>query len=244
VLSAHLHPEFGWLCPSRGLRLTLRVLLALLAVGLIAAGSSVVALIADHNPNSDALVAIASPEVGPAALEAAAAPPPKLESKPSPATKPDSRKSDLGKADAGKTDGSKRDAGKAAEPKANVVEPQISPTEAKSCDENTWAYLDGTCIGGQVRKVRVVRMPIARAAAPAGTAEAGTRAARVKADTKSDSKSGDASAPPGAAPSAPPAAAKKPQRTAQSRNRTRGQDASRDPFAARGMFAGFFGFYR
>jgi hypothetical protein len=52
VLSAHLHPEFGLLCPSRGLRRVLQAAFALVAVGVIAAASSMAALIGDSDDRS------------------------------------------------------------------------------------------------------------------------------------------------------------------------------------------------
>jgi hypothetical protein len=156
VLSAHLHPEFGWVCPSRGLRRALGVALALAAVGLIAATNSLLAVI-DDNRNDDRLAPTST------AVTAEMPPTPS--------------EVDLGgsgavrsaspQAAVTKTDAAKGNRVAATGPAAGLVEAKVETSTGAACAANTWAYLDGTCLAGQVRKVRQVRMPIARSDVPA-----------------------------------------------------------------------------
>jgi hypothetical protein len=160
VLSAHLHPEFGWVCPSRGLRRVLGVALALAAVGLIAAANNLLAVI-DDSRNDDRLA--------PASAPVTAEMPP-----------PTPREVDLGRSGAVRSaspqvavtnaDAAKDNCVTATALAAGLVEAKVETSTGAACAANTWAYLDGTCVAGQVRKVRRVRMPIARSDVPAAAA--------------------------------------------------------------------------
>ena len=144
------------------------------------------------------------------------------------------------------------EAGQASEAGALGLRPALSQG-LKTCEEDTWAYLDGKCVAG--KKPRVVRVPtnrpaiatipLGRAAAPmAGMAEPASAVAAAADGRKGDfspSKPGQsAQAEPAVAaaatePSQQPAAApKKPQKTAHSQNRRRERDVRMNPAPAYG----------
>jgi hypothetical protein len=128
------------------------------------------------------------------------------------------------------------EAGQASEAGTLGLRPALSQG-LKTCEEDTWAYLDGKCVAG--KKPRVVRVPtnrpaiatipLGRTAGPvAGMAE--PAAAGRKGDFSSSKPGQSAQAEPTVAaaatePSQQPAAApKKPQKTAHSQNRRRERD--------------------
>jgi hypothetical protein len=275
--SAYLHPEFGYFCPSPGLRRAVRVALAFSVIGALAGAGGVAALIADHDPNLDGVALTVRADRGPDAAQSSVvkasvvkapvvrAPVAKAEASQiagaeqdtfKSAAKPDSvkpetstvaSKVDAAKIDAAKTDGAKAD------------------TAATSCEGNTWAYLDGKCGSGQVRKMRIVRAApaISRtspAAAGVATAApvAGATAGR-KGATPNSSQANSAQALQSVATAARTpepsqqavAVAKKPQKTASSQSRRRDQTASNAPVVRpqlTGPLAfgpgGFFGLFR
>ena len=144
----------------------------------------------------------------------------------------------------------------------------------KTCEEDTWAYLDGKCVAGKERKLRVVRVPtnrpalatipLGRGGAPAaGTAEPASTVAAAdgrKGDFLLSRAASSAQADVSVAAAAtepsqqPAAAARKPQRTAHSQNRRREREAHPGPVHGYasvpdqryGPFGGggFFTFYR
>jgi hypothetical protein len=169
--SAYLHPEFGYFCPSPALRRTVRIALVSAVIGVIAGAGGVAALISGHAPSPDRVVMAAGIEASGTAKEpdlpsssiikADAGPMARAETdvvksdtlrsaaKPDGA-KPAGAKSDGTKADGAKVETAASDAGKLEA----TVKPDVA---AASCEANTWAYLDGRCDSGMVRKMRIVR---------------------------------------------------------------------------------------
>jgi hypothetical protein len=124
---------------------------------------------------------------------------------------------------------------------------------ATACEANTWTSLDGTCGSGQVRKMRIVRVPTANRTSAAATSANQPVATAVSASSQSKPAQGVAAT---AARTQEPAqqaiaAAKKPQKVA-GQNRRRGQAAGAVPPPrpeavsplASGSFGGFFGLFR
>jgi hypothetical protein len=158
------------------------------------------------------------------------------------ADKTDGKRTDPSKNDASKGDASKTDASKTGASKADASK--------AACEDSAWTYLDGSCIPGKPRRVKVraatdrpaiaaaplgrtAAVPLDVVAAPPPAAAAAPEGAPVQVSV----------APPAAAPSAtppgatsPPAAAapKKPQRTARSHRRNDGDGPARDDVRSRG----------
>jgi hypothetical protein len=145
--SAHLHPEFGYLCPSPGLRRVFRAILVFSVLGVIAATNSVGSLIADHDAGAVAAVLAASaagvePPSAPVAVskrqaEGAAVPMPIATPLPERLSRTEVAKA------TGVTD----------VPVSPVVPPAVLEAAGVSC--GTWAHLDGKCSAGKMRKIRV-----------------------------------------------------------------------------------------
>jgi hypothetical protein len=248
VLSAHVHPEFGYLCPSRGLRRVLHVTFAFVVLGAIAGVSGVASLMADHDLNSSNIpIAARSEGSGTEPMRDPVAAPPAATGQVAAAesVKPGTGKPAAAGKDAAGNDAVASSAGRSDAGKSDAGKPGSVRNDAEaSCDESIWAYLDGKCAAGKVRKVRVARP------APASAEPSPTKATQ--------GAGGDAAAP--AEPSAKPAAANKPQRTAASSNRQRNpadHPAAREARAgaghaaeaprgrfARGPLADFFGLFR
>jgi hypothetical protein len=135
------------------------------------------------------------------------------------------------------------EAAQGSEAAALGLRPAVSQG-AKTCEQDTWADLDGKCAAGKDRKPRMVRVPanrpaiaaipLGRVAAPvAGTAEPAAGVVATADGRKGDfspskpEQSALAEAPVAAAtvatepPQQPVAARKKPHRTAHSQNRRR-----------------------
>jgi hypothetical protein len=158
------------------------------------------------------------------------------------ADKTDGKKTDPQKTDAGKTDAGKIDASK----------PGASKTVASktACEDNTWTYIDGSCIPGKPRRVKVraatdspaiAAAPIGRSVMPPSAVVAPPAAAPPEAtpvaaaDAPPAAASNAAPSPP--APSQPAAiAAKKPQKIARShrRNDAGAEASARDDVRRRG----------
>ena len=233
MLSAHLHPEFGLFCPSPGLRRGIRIALAFTVFGLIVGANSVATLMADHDPDIDHVLMAARPEGSEAASQAVQAPVAKAEARSTAAAKPDAAKSDSAKAepvkiDAGRWVTAKIDTIKVDAVKSDAVKSDAAKSDAikTSCEENTWAYLDGKCVVGKPRKVRMVRTAPAKVAAPTDPVASAPVVAAASAVTEPSQRAA--------------AAAKKPQKSASSQDRRRGQAGSDDP-SRRDLRPGPFG---
>jgi ribonuclease E len=239
VPSAYLHPEFGYFCPSPKLRRRLWALLAFLVFGSIVGASGILS-IAEHDHDAAALM-VAHADDGPEAQAAA----------PGQAAAPARHPAAGGTTTIEKSAIARTAVEKAVaarETKSGAVKSEVArldtgrpeagkPDAAKPvCEETTWSYLDGKCISGNARKVRVVRVPtnrpaiaavaIGRTAAPAPAANPAAPAANAAENRKSEpspSKAAQADATVAAAPTdtdpsqRPAAGSKKPQRAAQVR---------------------------
>jgi hypothetical protein len=187
----------------------------------------------------------------------------KVEMAKSQATKSETTKSAAAKSETGtvsaKVEPTKVDitAVEAAKPEAAKVD-TTNPDAAKAaaaataCEASTWTSLDGTCGSGQVRKMRIVRVPTANRTSAAATSANQPVATAVSASSQSKPALGVAAT---AARTQEPAqqavaAAKKPQKVAgQNRRRDQAAGAARparpevSPLAS-GPFGGFFGVFR
>jgi ribonuclease E len=140
-------------------------------------------------------------------------------------------KSDVSKTNASKADASKADASKAA------------------CEDSTWTYLDGSCIPGKPRRVKVraatdrpaiAAAPLGRTAAapldvvaPSPAAATAPEGAPLQGSAESPAAASSAT-PPAATPPPAAAAPRKPQRTARSHRRNDGEGPARDDVRSRG----------
>jgi hypothetical protein len=130
------------------------------------------------------------------------------------------------------------------------LRPALNQGLKTSCEEDTWAYLDGKCVAGKERKPRMVRVPTNRpalATIPLGRGGAPAAGAAEPASTvaAADGRKGDfllpkagssaqADVPVAAAVATEPsqqaaAAPRKPQRTAHSQNRRREREVHPGP---------------
>jgi hypothetical protein len=154
--SAYLHPEFGYFCPSPGLRRTVRIALVSAVVGVIAGAGGVAALISEHAPTPDRVVMAAGIEASVTAKEPdlPSSSIIKADATPMARAEPDVMKSDTlrsaAKPDGAKVETAASDAGKLEA----TVKPDVA---AASCEANTWAHLDGRCDSAKVPKMRIVR---------------------------------------------------------------------------------------
>jgi hypothetical protein len=284
--SAYLHPEFGYFCPSPGLRRAVRVALAFTVIGALAGAGGVAALIADHDLDGVALTVRADREPGAAQSSVVTASVVKAPVVKAPVVKAEASQIASAEQDTFKSAG-KSDAFKSAA-KPDSVKPESSTVASKvdaaktdaaktdgaiktdlaatSCEGNTWAYLDGKCGSGQVRKMRIVRAaPAISRTSPAAAGVVATVApvagatAGRKGATSNSSQANSAQAPLSVAMAARTpepsqqavAAARKPQKTASSQSRRRDLAASNAPVVRpqpTGPLAfgqgGFFGLFR
>jgi hypothetical protein len=157
------HPEFGYFCPSPGLRRTLRIVLTCLVIGFIAGASGALVFRAAHDPDAGRLMVLRT-DAAPARAEAMPA---------------------------GLRAPIPGELHQAAVPAAVPVPERKPPPEVKgqaACEQDapasqTWAYLDGKCVQGRPRKARAARPKpegAASAAAPAATQPAEQPAAASK----------------------------------------------------------------
>jgi len=149
------------------------------------------------------------------------------------------------------------------------LRPALGQGLKTSCEDDTWAYLDGKCVAGKERKTRVVRVPtnrpaiatipLGRGGVPiAGAAEPAAAVTAAADGRKGDflgSKPGQSAPADAAAVASDPsqqaaAAPRKPQRTAHSQSRRREREVQAPtrgyggaPDQRYGQF-GFFGFFR
>jgi hypothetical protein len=241
----YVHPEFGYLCPTPRLRRELRVAVICMLLGTVI-GASIVTLKSGRDHNTD--ITYAMTHLGTSAVEATSAPAAnvmpvgaesgtiKTDVTAVDADKTDGKRTDPRKNDASKNDASKSDAAKADANKA-------------ACEDSTWTYLDGSCIPGKPRRVKVraatdrpaiAAAPLGRTAAaplevvaPPPAAATAPEGAPLQVSVASPAAA--SSAPPPAATSPPAAVApKKPQRTARSHRRNDGDGPARDDVRSRG----------
>jgi hypothetical protein len=145
-----LHPEFGYLCPTIGMRRTARVALASMAVGMVLGAAGVLAL----SPRAERDGQILDPTFAFAPSEPAGP----LAVGKQPTLTP---------------------AGTTGQAMVGSEKPS-SPAANKPCTEQTWPYLDAKCLKGNTSAVRDVRVLPADAAEPAAgetSATPGTAAA-------------------------------------------------------------------
>lgn len=229
----YVHPEFGYLCPTPRLRRDVRVAVVCILLGTVI-GASFVTLKSGRDHNTDVTYAVT--HLGTSGVEATSAPAADvmavgaesgaiktegtaIDADKTDGKRTDPRKSDVSKSDASKTDASNADASKAA------------------CEDSTWTYLDGSCIPGKPRrvKVRAATDRPAIAAAPLGRTAAAPLDVVAPLQVSAASPAAASSATPPAATSPPAAAApKKPQRTARSHRRNDGEGPARDDLRSRG----------
>jgi hypothetical protein len=164
--SAYLHPEFGYFCPSPGLRRTVRIALVSAVIGVIAGAGGVAVLISEHTPTPDRVVMAAGIEASVTAKEPdlPSSSIIKADATPMARAEPDVMKSDTlrsaAKPDGAKSDGTKSEGAKVetAASDAGKLEATVKPdVAAASCEANTWAHLDGRCDSAKVPKMRIVR---------------------------------------------------------------------------------------
>lgn len=129
------HPEFGYFCPSPGLRCKLRIAVAFIVMGVVAGASGVLVLKAAHDPDPGRVLMImrtdeapASADTIPAASAAMVTP------------SPERLRPSEGSGQPRPSEGS----GQAA-------------CEQDAPASQTWAYLDGKCVAGRARKARAAR---------------------------------------------------------------------------------------
>ena len=241
----YVHPEFGYLCPTSRLRRDFRVAVVSIALGGII-GAAVVTLRAGHDRDADSALMVAhvahpaesvAADAAPGATDTGIAKPDavKLEAIKTDRIKIDAVKADAAepvtdgaktggaKTDSTKTDGAKTDSVKADGTKADAAKP--------TCQDNTWAYLDGTCVASKPRrvKVRAATDSPAIGAAPLGRTVSTSVAAPAPAAANAPQISPSSAAPSNVTPSnatpsaetSPPAAAatKKPQKVVRSQSR-------------------------
>jgi hypothetical protein len=246
----HVHPEFGYFCPTPRFRRDVRVAIVSVALGALV-GAGYVTLRATHEhetataltmtpvvqPVTDGAAVI---DNGASAIETA---------NKADAVKVDRLRVDLTKADAAKSDTAKSDAAKSETAKSETSKPAAASGESRgaepgktdpakaACENKTWSYIDGTCVANKPRRV-IVRAATDRpavATAPIGRSAAASSAAPAAAAEKQQNPV-VASAVAAATPAAPAvtsetaaAASKKPQRAVHSaRHRNDG-----DPRVAR-----------
>jgi hypothetical protein len=126
--SPHLHPEFGYLCPTPGLRRTVRMALVFTIIGVLAGAGGMAALIADHEPDLDSAALTAHAEPRSLDPQPGAPVPAMVKAEASavavPAVKTERIKLDAGK-DAGKS-ASKSDLAKSEATRSQVVKSEAS----------------------------------------------------------------------------------------------------------------------
>jgi hypothetical protein len=206
------HPEFGYFCPSPGLRRKLRIALACIVIGVVAGASGAIMLRAAHDPDPGRGLMVvrtdeiaASADTTPAAGEAMVTPSVVM---PAP----------------------ERERPRPPEGNGQVACEQDAPAS------QTWAYLDGKCVAGRPRKARAARPPASGSAATAAATNTGPAAAAA-AGTPDRRPQGSPPASPVAAVAAttqpteqPAAAPKKVQKPPRSQSASREHDnmAGRD----------------
>jgi len=249
VPSAHyVHPEFGYLCPTPRLRRELRVAIVSILLGTVI-GAGLVAFGRDHNTD----VVFTMTHVGTSSDEPMSA---SVADAMAVGVEIGANRTDLTAVEANTTDGKRTDPRKTETLKTETSKTDASKTGTSkadasktACEDSTWTYLDGSCIPGKPRRVKVraatdrpaiAAAPLGRsaaapldAAAPPPAAAAALEAAPAQASEASPAAT--PSATPPAATSQPAVAAhKKPQRTARSHRRNDSEGSARDDSRGRG----------
>jgi hypothetical protein len=216
----HVHPEFGYLCPTSRLRRDFRVAVVAIVLGGII-GAMVVTLRVNHDRDAeteririDAVKADTAEHVTDGAKSGGA--------------KSDSAKSDSAKSDSAKTGGAKADAAK------------------PPCED---ADLDGKCATSKPRRVKVRAATDSPAIGAAPLGRTVSTGVATSAPTATSAPAAPQSSPPSAAPSnatASPAASqpsaaatKKAQKVARSQSRTSNDRSVRDERANGRGYAGY-----
>ncbi|HZN31579.1 MAG TPA: hypothetical protein VFB88_19655 [Xanthobacteraceae bacterium] len=173
------HPEFGYFCPSPGLRRKLRIALACIVIGVVAGASGAIMLKAAHDPDPRSALmvlrtdeAAVSAETAPAASEAVVTPS---------VVTPE------------------RERPRPPEGNGQAACEQDAPAS------QTWAYLDGKCVSGRPRKPRAGRQPASGSAATA--APSGREAISATSTGPAAAAAGTPDRRPQASPPASPMAA-------------------------------------
>jgi hypothetical protein len=124
--AANLHPEFGYFCPTPGLRRMVKVALPFTVIGALVGAGGMAALIADHDSNIDGVAMTAHVETHSSDQPGASAPAMvKAETRPAVAAPTDTSKS------AAKTERIKLDTGKSDVAKLEAARSATGPVRAK-----------------------------------------------------------------------------------------------------------------
>jgi hypothetical protein len=240
----HVHPEFGYFCPTPRFRRDVRVAIVSVALGAIV-GAGVVTLRATHEREAASALAMTpvvqpitdgarSSDNGSSAIEAAGK---------AAAVRVDRLRSDLAKADAAKSETAKPATVKSEaklDGEGREAETGKGDPVKAACEGDTWAYLDGTCVASKPRRVtvRTATDRPAVAAAPLGRSVAASGAAAAPAAAPERSQSAAAAVVVAAVPATPAAtsetaaaATTKPHKTVRSTASRRRNDG--DPSGAR-----------
>ena len=274
MLSAHRHPEFGYLCPSSTLWRVFQGAVAFAVVGAIVGASSVGALIADLDAGATLASFVAEP-VAAAGAHATSVPRPKAETVAAridpagiPASSPrriePAVEGGAASAPGGTLTGTGTGTAVAGRPgcEAGMSEPPGSDAAAPSTlARGTWAYLDGKCEAGRMRKVRLARkdMPAVTEEPAITRTRSGRSAVRAGAPTARPSAKPATTSPMAVTATQDPfvqatVSARRPARTVDARGRARdgaqaprearldprrapGNDVAQNPFAA--LFGNF-----
>jgi len=237
VPSAHLHPEFGCLCPSPRLRRRIWAVAAFLVFGSFAGANAILSL-ADEERMADATPAAARND----AARIATAPD---DGKPVVAT------TVVAKTLAVRPLAMTAHATKSDTLKSEADNPAAAPPDLlrAACQETIWSYLDGKCISGNAQKLRTVNVPGNRATnAAADLGRAAAPSARPPGAVPDARASSPLKVLPATATSMPVAAASGVARPASAPNRAQTvaqvrADGARAPAWQSGHPQGHFGFF-
>ncbi|MCC6776389.1 MAG: hypothetical protein IT537_07085 [Hyphomicrobiales bacterium] len=248
--SAHLHPEFGYLCPSPGLRRFIAAVLLFAVVGVVALGNSLGSLIADHDAGKVGAVLAASAEVLEPIIAAGEPAKDRKVWVPLPIPRPGSAPEPRNVADVP----TEPEAAEAPVVPAAATPPAAAAQAGTSC--GTWAHLEGRCRTGRMRSVRVALADPLKVVNDRGAAASASRGRSAKSVTGAQRTAGDPVAAPlqhaAQQPTLVLKKAKQSKRTlaADSHGAASGRLPSREGVANgaapfnRGPFAGLFGVSR
>lgn len=248
--SAHLHPEFGYLCPSPGLRRFIAAVLLFAVVGVVGLGNSLGSLIADHDAGKVGVVLAASAEVLEPIIAAAEPGKDQRVPVPLPSARPSSASEPRKVADVP----TKPEAALAPVVQAAATPPMAGAQAGTSC--GTWAHLEGRCRAGRLRSVRVALADPLKVVNDRSASASASRGRSAKSATDAQRTAGDPTAPTlqhaAQQSTLVPKKAKQPKRAlaADSHGAASGRPPSRDGVASgaapfnRGPFAGLFGLSR
>jgi hypothetical protein len=228
------HPEFGYFCPSPGLRRKLRIAIACIVIGVVAGASGALVLKGAHDPDPGRALMILRTDEAPASADTTPAASAAMVAPSSERLRP--------------SEGSgqpRASEGTSQPPRASEGSGQAA-CEQDAPASQTWAYLDGKCVAGRARKGRATRPTSSGSAVTA----APTGRDALSATTMSATNTGPAAgapdrrpqgSPPGSPAAAvaattqaaeqPAAAPKKAQKSP--RSPSAGRDREQDTMAAR-----------